>query len=708
MKSLVIAEKPSAAQSIASALLSKPMKRDGYIEGDQLFITWAFGHLLSLAEPEAYDEKYKKWRLDSLPIIPDRFKLVPNPKTRKQLMLIKELASKSDVIINACDSGREGELIFGYIMQYLKLNKPVQRLWTSSLTPDAIRTAFREMKSGAEYQNLLKAAIARNESDWIVGINGTRAFSSKHKELFSVGRVQTPVLAMLVDRQKEIEEFTPITYYEIVAHFKQQETQYKGIRLGERILDSQKAKEIAEKVKNQNGLIISYEIKEKKEYAPKLYDLTLLQKEANIRFGFSAQKTLNLAQALYEDHKAITYPRTNSNYVNETEISYMQKVFRILLKSEYQNLAEKGEQALVHPKNKNLCRPEKVEDHHAILPTEKLPNRLSKDEEKIYDLIVKRFLTHFYQPAEYKMHSIITEVAGERFRTVVKEVVNPGWKIIYGDKKHEKEQHQDGENQEYEVKDPFILSAVKEAYCDQANSAEKETSPPKWFTEGSLVAAMQTAGKEIEDEELKEAMKDRGLGTPATRAGIIERLKKVGYIYAQGKKLMVTEKGKRLIELVRTAGVGLLTSAEMTGEWEKRLNDIAKNSSEIDLFYSNIRKFAYLIVEKVEKQMALEHGRTSQNGIAPCPAPQCDGKIIEGKKGYGCSNWQKGCKFVIWKTQYGKRLSEKSITELITKGRTRFLKFKSKNDKTYEARLILREPATGETALEFKTKKQNA
>lgn len=330
MSMLIIAEKPSAAQSIASAIIKKPIKGDGFIRGDGVTITWAVGHLLALAEPEQYDIRYKKWSQAHLPIIPDTFKLIPVYKTKKQLNIIKQLALSCNEIVNACDAGREGELIFGYIMQYLRIKKPIRRLWTSSLTADAIRTAFQQMKNGSEYHNLLQAAIARSECDWIIGINATRAFTVKHSELLSIGRVQTPVLAMLTERQQEIENFTPETYYEVKATFVQNQAKYNGTWQGKRIHSKEVADNIALKVKDKVGQISKYERTRKKEYPPKLYDLTLLQKEANARYGFTAQKTLSLAQALYEEHKAITYPRTNSNYIEPTQIPLMHKVFHLL------------------------------------------------------------------------------------------------------------------------------------------------------------------------------------------------------------------------------------------------------------------------------------------------------------------------------------------------------------------------------------------
>lgn len=704
MSILIIAEKPSAAQSIANAIMKKPIKKDGFLYEGQITITWAIGHLLTLAEPEQYEARHKKWDLTILPIIPTSFKLVPNPKTKKQLQIIKELSQNSSIIINACDSGREGELIFGYIMQYLKLNKPVKRLWTSSLTPEAIRNAYEQMKSGEDYRNLLLAAKARSESDWIIGINGTRAFTTKHDELLSVGRVQTPVLAMLANRQKEIENFKTETYFEVKAQFTQNSTAYIGTWQGNRITNKEFADKIVDKVTGKTGEIVSYDVKLKKEFAPKLYDLTLLQREASQRYGFSAKKTLDLAQSLYEVHKAITYPRTNSNYVDETVIPQMHKVYKALANTRFADLMDGGQANLVHRNNKNICRPDKIEDHHAILPTEKIPASLARDEERLYNLIVKRFASQFFPPAQFNVHTLITKITEESFKSIIKETLELGWKVIYSKDEKTKEEHIDEE----ELETSFVIDPAKPVKCKSAKTVQKETSPPKWFTEGTLVSAMQTAGREIEDDELREAMKDHGIGTPATRASIIERLKKVGYIQTQGKKLLVTPKGFALIEIVINSGVSLLTSPEMTGEWEKRLNEITRGIASVEQFSDQIKRLAQHIVEQVKKQGKVSIQVEEKNNLTasiPCPNVNCSGNIIEGKKGYGCTNWKNGCKFTIWKIQYGKKLSSKNISDLIKTGKTAFLKFKSKTNRPFEARLLLKDRNTGETALEFKNDK---
>ncbi|WP_373232922.1 DNA topoisomerase 3 [Cohnella sp.] len=618
MKTLVIAEKPDMGRNIAAVIEPKAQNKRSYLEGENYIITWAIGHLIGLAEPDLYDEKYKKWRFGDLPIIPDTFKLLPNPRTKDQLHVIKELAQRSDALVNACDAGREGQHIFSLIVRHLHLQQPVKRLWISDLTAETIRKGFDQLKDNIEYDNLTRAARARSEADWLIGMNGSRAFTTKHNELLSVGRVQTPVLALIYDRQKQIEAFDSLKFYDITGLFSQQATSYKGIWQGERLTDPEKAEAIAVKVKGKPGVIASYEVKDTKEYPFKLYDLTLLQREANGKFSFSAKKTLDVAQALYEKHKVISYPRTNSNYVNDQNIPEMHKILDSLRSStDYGDFVKDANKRLVSTNNKNVCNPAKVEDHHAIMPTMKKPQGLSPDEKKLYDLIVRRFLSHFYPAAEYKVHTVMTEVEKESFRTTVKQLLSLGWKVIYNDtnsaksakdsgsKDNAKEDgsgSQEREDEEQETDAPFELDATQPVMCNDVEVKAKETQPPKHYTEGTLLKAMESAGKQIEDEELRDAMKDSGLGTPATRAATIERLKQVGYVDMQGKRIMVTPKGRMAIELIRGAGVELLTSPEMTGHWERRLTEISRGQASADAFMGNVKKFTCQIIEKVNHQ----------------------------------------------------------------------------------------------------------
>ncbi|MFD2371105.1 DNA topoisomerase 3 [Brevibacillus sp. GCM10020057] len=754
MKTLIIAEKPDMGRNIAAAIEPKAKNFRSYLEGEKYIVTWAIGHLIELAEPEAYDEKYKKWNINDLPIIPDQFKLVPNRKTIDQLKTIAQLAKRSNLLVNACDAGREGQHIFSLIQRHLKLKHPVKRLWISDLTPETIRKGFAELKDAAAYENLTRAAKARSEADWLIGMNGSRAFTTKHNVLLSVGRVQTPVLALIYDRQKQIEAFTSVKYFDLEGHFSQGDVAYKGIWQGDRITDPAKAEALARKVKGKPGRIASYEVKDTKEYPFKLYDLTLLQREANGKYGFSAKKTLDIAQSLYEKHKLISYPRTNSNYVTEQNIPDMHKTLSSLQGTEYDDLVKGANRQLVHKGNKFICNPAKVEDHHAILPTNRKATRLSPDEQKLYDMIVRRFLSQFYPAAEYKVHAVMTSVENENFKTTVKELVSLGWKVIYPDQKNkEKPKGAKGkgkdadEKEEMEVNEPFTLSPKDGVRCSDALVKEKETQPPKHYTEGTLLKAMESAGKQIEDEELREAMKESGLGTPATRAATIERLKKVGYVEMKGKQIQLTQKGRTAIELIRDAGIELLTSPEMTGQWERRLNQISKGAASDEQFMENVKKFATMIVEKVRVQSraaktlfegestsgaskrrgrAGSEGKTSSSRsrsvaakstpavkkgkeprtaaassiIARCPRPGCGGSIFMGRKGYGCSNYNMGCTFVIWKENYGRMLTDAQVKALIEKGKTGKMKLVLKDGSQVQGRLMIKNIESGELTFE--------
>ncbi|MDM5277240.1 DNA topoisomerase 3 [Paenibacillus silvae] len=761
MKTLVIAEKPDMGRTIAAVIEPKAKNNRAYLEGEHYIITWAIGHLLGLAEPDAYDSKYKRWNIADLPIIPEQFKIVPNPRTKDQLKTIGELAKRASSIVNACDAGREGQYIFALIQQQLKLRQPVKRLWISDLTAESIRRGFDGLKDASEFENLTHAARARSEADWLIGMNASRAFTTRHNALLSVGRVQTPVLALIYDREIEIEAFQSQTFYEVAAWFRQEGVEYRGVRQGDKLTDAEAAEAIAVSVKGKTGQIVKYEAKQTKEYPYRLYDLTLLQREANAKYGYGAKKTLDIAQALYEKHKVISYPRTNSNYVTEQNIEGMHKTLQLLKNGTYSELALGAKPELVHKNNKGVCNPTKVEDHHAILPTLKRPGTLSKDEQNIYDLIVRRFLSHFYPPAEYKQHTVLTEVEKHEFKTSVKELLSLGWKVVLGSndseqgasgkKKSKKNSNEEEEAEEWTDK-AFAVQPDLPVHCTKSEFKEKATQPPKSYTEGTLLKAMESAGKQIENEELRDAMKDSGLGTPATRAATIERLKNVGYITMQGKKMQLTLKGRTAIELIRRAGVDLLTSPEMTGQWERRLHQISKGEAGQDKFMENVKKFTLSIIEKVRvqtpaaanafgedtrggkgkgkgtsarkssaantstnragsrkasaantsssTQTAVRTSASPQSGVrevlASCPSPGCSGQIIEGKKGYGCSRFKEGCTFVIWKEYAGKKITSSMLKSLVEKGSTQVLSFKRKDGSTVKARIILKNAATGE------------
>lgn len=768
-KILVLAEKPDMGRTIAQVIEPRAKKHRTHMEGERYIITWAIGHLLTLAEPDSYDPKYKKWNFSDLPIMPDSFKIMASARTKDQLKAIGELAKQCTSIVNACDAGREGQYIFALIEQYWKWKKPVKRLWISDLTPETIRRGFEELQDASAYGNLTLAARSRSEADWLIGMNASRAFTTRHRTLLSVGRVQTPVLALIYERQKEIDEFVPDNYFELSAHFQQSEVTYKGVRMGERIRDEAEAERLMQLLNGKPGSIVDFAVKDGKEYAYRLYDLTLLQREANGRFGFSAKKTLDIAQALYEKHKVITYPRTNSNYLTEQNIPSMHEALRMLKSVEtYREWVEKAEPNRVHKGNKAICQPSKVEDHHAILPTKKRPGTLSPDESKVYDMIVRRMLSHFYPPALFTLYTVVTQVETESFKTSIKQWTDRGWKVLYDQddrdkpaskrKKSTASSEEDGdkkqdEPEEWTSAEAFYVDQEKPVAMKELSLDKKSSQPPKAYTEGTLLKAMESAGKQLDNEELRDAMKDSGLGTPATRAATIERLKQVGYVDMNGKRIVLTLKGKTAVQLIRHAGVHLLTSPEMTGQWERRLTQIARGEASNETFMQAVRKFTLHVIECVDKQRPLSgetlqqleesspqkrgekrqsrgsnrasggptqstssssaasaqekrtdaSSKTTAKASTPsgsygsCPRVGCGGTIIEGRKGYGCSHYKQGCKFVIWKKHNasGKSISETMLNDLLSKGKTQLLTFTNGNDK-YKARLTLSNPATGD------------
>lgn len=764
---LIIAEKPDMGRNIAAAIEPKAKNMRSYLEGDTYIISWAIGHLVGLAEPDAYDDRYKKWNISHLPIIPDQFKLIANKRTADQLKVIKELAQRCDRIVNACDAGREGQYIFSLIQRFLKLTQPVERLWISDLTAETIRKGFQELRAEEDYYNLTLAASARSEADWLIGMNGTRAFTTKHNELMSVGRVQTPVLALIYDREAEIAKFDSLTFFDVEAQFQQDATTYKGLWQGDRITAKEKAEQIVADVKGKQGIIDTYDVKEIKEYPHRLYDLTLLQREANSKLNFSAKKTLDIAQSLYEKHKVITYPRTSSNYVTEQNIPEMHKALNALQGTSYGQWVQQSNRSLVHVGNKSICNPSKVEDHHAILPTVRKATSLSADEQKLYDLVVRRFLSQFFPPARYMGHTILTKVEKHMFKSNMKQLLELGWKVIYADQGQEgaskgKKSNADGDDQEEvtELDQPFELNAAADVKCKTAAAKEKATKPPKSYTEGTLLRAMESAGKQIEDDEMREAMKDSGLGTPATRASTIERLKSVGYITMQGKKIVITNKGKIAIELIRGAGVELLTSPEMTGMWEKRLNDISRGNASNEQFMSNVKKFATMIVDKVrvqpmvakssfEKSEAPSKKKTSTRSastsssnrsstsnagnssasrapskrasstssatvavkqqassdgvqfLAACPREGCGGQMFMGRKDYGCSHYKSGCRVIIRRDVFGRSLTPSQVSQLVEKGSTNKLKVRTPGGEDVQGKIVLVNRNTGELSIDM-------
>ncbi|PKM51747.1 MAG: DNA topoisomerase III [Firmicutes bacterium HGW-Firmicutes-7] len=588
-KQLIIAEKPSVARDIAKVLKCS-QKGDGFIEGIDYVITWAIGHLVTLYEPEDYDEKLKKWQYQSLPIIPNEIKIKPYEKTVKQLKIINNLVHRKDVdsLICATDSGREGELIFRYIYNYTKSDKNFKRLWISSMTDKAITEGFHKLKDGSSYNALYQSAKCRSEADWLVGINATRAYTTQNNVLLSIGRVQTPTLALIVQRQKEMNAFIPKDYYEVSADF----GDFNGVWFDEKpsetkISEENKATTIAESVKGQEGTVKKLTKTKKKEMPPLLYDLTELQRDGNKNYGYTAQEVLSIAQSLYEKRKLITYPRTDSRYLSDDMKPKVKQTMDKLNVPPYNKAIEpliiKGELKF----SKRIIDNSKVTDHHAIIPTDVTPklNSLSKEELNIYQLIVKRFIAVFYDNFLYETTEAIVIVGKEKFASKGKIITQKGWKSLYIASKDDKEQ---------------ILPSLQKGdtrMVEDTQVLKKQTSPPKPYTEAMLLSAMENAGRYIEDESLKEHLKESGFGTPATRAGIIERLIKVEYIGRKGKALFPTQKGIDLISIVPEE----LKSAETTGKWEKALNKISHGEMETDKFMNSIKRFVVYLVKSSEE-----------------------------------------------------------------------------------------------------------
>src|ERR687884_150998 len=571
-KTLVIAEKPSVARDLAAALPGTFENHEAYLESSDYIITFAVGHLVELAEPEDYDERWKRWRMADLPIVPDAFKLKPrDAKSKKQLSVIHKLLKRADVdrVVNACDAGREGELIFAYIYETAGSEKPVNRLWINSMTKQAIREGFEKLRPASQLEPLEAAARSRSEADWLVGMNATRAATIRGRAwvggVVSLGRVQTPTLAMMVQREREIQAFTPEPYRLVTATF---DPRYQGLWFEgdeNRIFgDLSRAEQIVDKVSGKDGVVEKMERKEQSERPPLLYDLTSLQRDANRRFGFSARRTLQAAQSLYEGKKAITYPRTSSRYLSGDLVPQLKPTAEPLLPiPDYADAARYvlGLQQLPLARVVNDAR---VDDHHAIIPTD-VPHEIdafTPDERRVFDLVARRYLSVFHPPARYARTTIVTLVEGERFRTRGKGTLEAGWRSVYGVQSDEERKAQEEEGEGEGIELPELRQGQK-VRCITAASEAKETKPPPRYTEATLLSAMETAGKLVDDEELREAMKERGLGTPATRAETIETLIRREYVVRNQRELQPTPKGLQVITMLEEHP---LTSPELTGQ----------------------------------------------------------------------------------------------------------------------------------------------
>ena len=711
-KILVIAEKPSVATDIARVLKAPRDKSKDFFENEEYYISSAVGHLLELIVPEDQDIKRGKWTFDKLPHIPTYFDLQPIAKSESRLkVLIRLLRTKEiDTIVNACDAGREGELIFRYIIQYAQKKHPkkmadktVSRLWLQSMTPDAIRKGFANLRSDETMLPLAHAASCRSEADWLVGINGTRAmtaFNSKSGGFYltPVGRVQTPTLAVVVDREKEIRAFVPKDYWEVHATFQAEAGEYTGRWLdegfkkdpedahkrAERIWEQAKADGIKAKCNGHAG-VVTEQSKPSKQAAPMLFDLTTLQREANAKFGFSARNTLGIAQALYERHKVLTYPRTDSRCLPEDYAPTVKQTIQALGQANYGSVASDIlKNDWVHGGNKKVFNNAKISDHFAIIPTLKpAPSTLKEQELKVYDLVVKRFLAVFYPSAEFLVTTRITRVEDEPFKTEGKVLVKPGWLAVYGrDKKKDDAGHLVPVGEGESVK------------ATEVNAEAKATRPPARYTEATLLSAMEHAGKRVDDEELREAMSEKGLGTPATRASIIEELIRHKYMVRELRELIPTAQAFSLITLLMALEVDALSKPELTGDWEFKLKEIERGNFDRESFMNEIRA----MTDKIVGATKAYDGDTvpGDYGKLETTCPKCKGVVKETYKRFHCES--EDCDFGFWKIMGGRQFELAEADELVANRRIGPLDgFRSKMGRAFSAELKL----TDEHKVEF-------
>ena len=667
-KKLIIAEKPSVALDISKAL-GGFTKHDDYYESDDYVLSSAVGHLLALICPEEFEVKRGKWTFAHLPVIPPHFDLQPIEKSAPRLKVLQKLLRRKDIdgLINACDAGREGELIFNYIAQYAKAKVPVQRLWLQSMTKEAIQNGFEHLRDGADMQGLADAAVCRSESDWLVGINGTRAMTAFNSKtggfhLTTVGRVQTPTLSLVVEREKEIRAFVPRNYWEVEGEFQAAGGTYigrwfdEGFKKGEdeharaeRLWQEQQADAIRSDCLGKPG-IVTDTAKPENRLSPLLFDLTSLQREANTRFGFSAKTTLSIAQALYERHKVLTYPRTDSRALPE---DYLPTVHNVLagLPDLYAPFAnEIVKEGWVKP-NKRIFNNTKISDHFAIIPTGTVPKSLSEVEAKLYDFVVRRFLSVFYPAAEYLVTTRITRVGTHPFKTEGKVLVKKGWLTVYGK-----------EESDEETNLPAVTEGEK-VQTEDVRVKASATRPPARYSEATLLSAMEGAGKRIDDDELRAAMAGRGLGTPATRAQIIEGLLAEQYLLREGRELIPMAKAFNLMTLLEGLGVTALTSPELTGEWESKLGSMERGELSRKQFMAEI---AQMTEDMVAKAKNFEHDTIPGDfGTLTTPCPKCGGVMKETYKKFQCGS----CDYGLWKTVAGRQFEGAEIETLIKERR---------------------------------------
>jgi DNA topoisomerase-3 len=721
-KTLVIAEKPSVGQDLARVLPGPFEKHTGagesttrWLEGPEHIVTWAVGHLVQLAEPDEYDDKYKKWRMADLPIVPRHFKLVVrDERSQKQMSVVRDLLRRDDVdrILNACDAGREGELIFKWVIEKAVAGngapkgKPIERLWLSSMTKQAMLDALAHTRPDEEMKQLEEAAKSRSEADWIVGMNATRAATIRLRSSFdgavSLGRVQTPTLAILTRREEEIRAFKPEKYWLVDARFVTDDDRRYAGRFHEgaqpRLKTAAAAEAIVAAVRGRRGEITKLEKSRRTERPPLLFDLTSLQREANTRYGFSARRTLAAAQRCYEEHKVLTYPRTSSRYLTSDMVPEIKPTAAQVGRDgrEYAGAAKYVTSLDLLPLGR-VVDDAKVGDHHAIIPTNSQHDlsKLNQDDRRVFDLVARRFLAVFHPDAVFENTRVETTVEGHVFRTRGRVLLVPGWRGVYGELpvgERSAADEDEGDDQQLPV-----LRKGEDVTAREAEALEKETKPPRRYTDASLLGAMETAGKLVDDDELREAMKDSGIGTPATRAAIIERLIDVGYVEREARALVATEKG---LNVIRLLGEHPLTSPALTGDWERRLGLIERGEERRERFMGDIAKFAGETVGTLDT--TLKNVRIPRANLGPCPV--CGLDVVENRKGYSCwSREDPGCGFVIWKAKAGKQLPTAAARELIATGRTEkpVTGFKGRSGRSFRARLALEQSEDGKWRVEF-------
>lgn len=712
---LVIAEKPSVAGDIAK-VIGATTKKDGFWEGNNYQVTWCIGHLVQLAPPEAYGEQYKKWDLQTLPIMPENFKKNVGQSTKKQFEVVKKLIEASDEIVCATDAGREGQLIFEYTFRMTKdfKTKNVQRLWISSMTDEAIQNGFAHLKSNGEYENLYESARCRSEADWLVGMNFTRLFTVKYGTKLTVGRVQTPTLAMIVDRHLAIENFKVEKFFMLDGQFGEVTGKWSKDEI-DRLKTKSEAVEIQARLIGASGTVTKLDTVKRSEERPLLFDLTELQREANRRFGYTAQETLNIAQSLYETHKLTTYPRTDSRCLTEDMKAKLPELLSSVAgifpesKVYIEKILKDGVNA-----DKRVIDNSKVSDHHAIIVTNKIgnydPKKLSDKEINILQLVMVRLIVALSTKKEYNETKLEITIDGEtdKFSATGRIILNDGWTWI---EKHLLGNKSDSDDETGSVSEdtvlPSTLAIGQSLKLNDVVIQEKKTTPPKLYTEATLLTAMEKASREIDDEVLKNALKEKGLGSPATRASIIEKLISVGYMERKKKALVPTEQGIKFISLVPDQ----VKAAELTAEWEKRLDDIANAQESPEQFIKDIRQFVTETIEanikvSAEDKQAFKCENTQSNKEVIGECPRCGKRIFENKKSFYCEGYkdEPKCSFSLWKEDKffgarGKKITKSIAQKLLKNGQAEVNGLKSKAGKDYDAIFIME---VGEKYVNFK------